>query len=385
VLYNTGVCHLNLRKVQDAYESMERALKINPGYVPALNAYKLLGPIVKKKRQLFMDLASRLKGAAKGTPEFEAAVEGARKAQKDLGFLQSQKNELIKLAAAKGEKIEPVDVRAMVEEAKKPKAKPAAAASASMPPVPNINMNDGTKGATCNFDAEEGMSTPLPELQTPATKEEQIDQGKLYKIKVPKGVVGGQRILMDLGAAIGPKGSRIASLVVPSGMKESETFMYNPLTGITVDKNNVITRQRVVPVDKMTKQEKGEYQRLPKAEWFLLTQSAHPYIQKYKDLLHKRDEDLDPVELEIKRAIQAIGRGSDDLADAVTLGHTKVCLTLEEILGEGGRKPKDFDIYNKERYLSDDDFAKLFKMDRASFLKLKRWRRNKLKKKYGLF
>ena len=26
----------------------------------------------------------------------------------------------------------------------------------------------------------------------------------------------------------------------------------------------------------------------------------------------------------------------------------QVVLTLEEILGEGGRKPKDFDIYNKE-------------------------------------
>merc|ERR1712150_65664 len=131
--------------------------------------------------------------------------------------------------------------------------------------------------------------------------------------------------------------------------------------------------------------ERGTYKRLPMAVCFLLTQSAHPYMDKYKELLQLRDEDLDPVELEIKRAIQAIGRGNDDLADAFELGHTKVFLTIEEIKGEGGRKPKDFDIYNKEKYLSDDDFEKVFKMKREDFLKLKRWRRNKLKKKYGLF
>jgi tetratricopeptide (TPR) repeat protein len=47
--------------------------------------------------------------------------------------------------------------------------------------------------------------------------------------------------------------------------------------------------------------------------------------------------------------------------------------------------PKDYDFCNKQKYLSDAEFNKLFGMDKDAFHKLQKWKQNKLKKKVGLF
>jgi len=47
--------------------------------------------------------------------------------------------------------------------------------------------------------------------------------------------------------------------------------------------------------------------------------------------------------------------------------------------------PKGYDFCHKEKYLSDEEFKKVFKMDQKKFGKMQKWKQNKLKKKVGLF
>lgn len=52
---------------------------------------------------------------------------------------------------------------------------------------------------------------------------------------------------------------------------------------------------------------------------------------------------------------------------------------------KGLRAESGIDMTQKEAYLSDDEFAKVFKKDRAEWAKLPAWRRTLLKKEQGLF
>jgi len=47
--------------------------------------------------------------------------------------------------------------------------------------------------------------------------------------------------------------------------------------------------------------------------------------------------------------------------------------------------PQDVDVHYREQYLSDVDFEQLFKMDKATFNRMTKWRKQELKKKYQLF
>jgi len=47
--------------------------------------------------------------------------------------------------------------------------------------------------------------------------------------------------------------------------------------------------------------------------------------------------------------------------------------------------PPGIDRDNRERYLSDDDFQKLFQMDKATFDGLPPWKKKRMKSKLGLF
>jgi len=47
--------------------------------------------------------------------------------------------------------------------------------------------------------------------------------------------------------------------------------------------------------------------------------------------------------------------------------------------------PTDIDKDNKEIYLADDVFLKMFKMDKATFAKLPQWKKKRLKQKVNLF
>lgn len=48
-------------------------------------------------------------------------------------------------------------------------------------------------------------------------------------------------------------------------------------------------------------------------------------------------------------------------------------------------KPEHVKPAAKEAYLTDEEFEKVFKMDRAKFDALKDWKRTELKKSVGLF
>lgn len=47
--------------------------------------------------------------------------------------------------------------------------------------------------------------------------------------------------------------------------------------------------------------------------------------------------------------------------------------------------PKDYDFCNKDKYLSKDEFERVFQMTRAQFEKLPKWKQNRTKKKVNLF
>jgi len=47
--------------------------------------------------------------------------------------------------------------------------------------------------------------------------------------------------------------------------------------------------------------------------------------------------------------------------------------------------PADFDVANTEKYLTDGEFVATFGMDYKTFSAMKKWKRNREKKKYGLF
>jgi len=47
--------------------------------------------------------------------------------------------------------------------------------------------------------------------------------------------------------------------------------------------------------------------------------------------------------------------------------------------------PKDWDFCNKDKYLSKDEFERVFQMTRAKFEKLPKWKQNRAKKKVNLF
>jgi talin len=55
--------------------------------------------------------------------------------------------------------------------------------------------------------------------------------------------------------------------------------------------------------------------------------------------------------------------------------------TLEELQA----KPPELDQESLEQYLSDDDFQKLFGIDKKTFLKFPAWKRTSEKKRYGLY
>ena len=48
---------------------------------------------------------------------------------------------------------------------------------------------------------------------------------------------------------------------------------------------------------------------------------------------------------------------------------------------------RDADVHPacKELYLTDDDFFRIFQMDKVSFYSLKKWKMNELKRRVGLF
>lgn len=48
-------------------------------------------------------------------------------------------------------------------------------------------------------------------------------------------------------------------------------------------------------------------------------------------------------------------------------------------------KPEGVAADEKEKYLSDAQFLEAFKMDKAAFYKLVKWKQQKLKKEIGLF
>lgn len=47
--------------------------------------------------------------------------------------------------------------------------------------------------------------------------------------------------------------------------------------------------------------------------------------------------------------------------------------------------PAGVDYHTREQYLADDEFAKIFGMDKAAFAKLPNWRKKQKKQKAGLF
>jgi len=59
----------------------------------------------------------------------------------------------------------------------------------------------------------------------------------------------------------------------------------------------------------------------------------------------------------------------------------KPSYTLEELQA----KPPELDQESLEQYLSDDDFQKLFGIDKKTFLKFPAWKRTSEKKRYGLY
>jgi hypothetical protein len=63
-------------------------------------------------------------------------------------------------------------------------------------------------------------------------------------------------------------------------------------------------------------------------------------------------------------------------------GHTLESLVRRKSLGQ---LEIDMDKMNLEKYLSDEDFQKTFNMDKASFAKMPKWKRDREKKKHGLF
>jgi len=56
-----------------------------------------------------------------------------------------------------------------------------------------------------------------------------------------------------------------------------------------------------------------------------------------------------------------------------------------DALKDSKNLPSDVDSFNKEEYLADDVFLKMFKMDKATFAKLPVWKKKRLKQKVGLF
>jgi len=60
-------------------------------------------------------------------------------------------------------------------------------------------------------------------------------------------------------------------------------------------------------------------------------------------------------------------------------------LTLDQLKDEQVCKAKGVDPAVKETYLSDADFQELFKMPKAEFAALPKWRQETAKKKHGLF
>jgi len=56
-----------------------------------------------------------------------------------------------------------------------------------------------------------------------------------------------------------------------------------------------------------------------------------------------------------------------------------------DALKDAKNLPSDVNAFNKEEYLADDVFLKMFKMDKATFAKLPVWKKKRLKQKVGLF
>jgi len=55
-----------------------------------------------------------------------------------------------------------------------------------------------------------------------------------------------------------------------------------------------------------------------------------------------------------------------------------------DALKDSGSLPSGVDAENRELYLADDVFLKMFKMDKATFQKLPAWKKKRLKQKVGL-
>ena len=56
-----------------------------------------------------------------------------------------------------------------------------------------------------------------------------------------------------------------------------------------------------------------------------------------------------------------------------------------DLKGLGDPKGLGIDVKQKEQYLSDAEFAEVFKLSKADFAKLAKWKQTELKKKYDMF
>jgi len=62
-----------------------------------------------------------------------------------------------------------------------------------------------------------------------------------------------------------------------------------------------------------------------------------------------------------------------------------MCYPISYLQERKSKSPVDFDYTNREKYLADDDFLKVFGMNKGRFYKLPAWRRKAKKQEVGLF
>lgn len=81
------------------------------------------------------------------------------------------------------------------------------------------------------------------------------------------------------------------------------------------------------------------------------------------------------------KATKALVQDLSVAMKSVEIGATK--FKYEEL--KGANCPKDVQPTHKEQYLTDEDFMTVFKIDKAAFNGMAKWKQSGLKKKVGLF
>merc|ERR1712146_754350 len=75
--------------------------------------------------------------------------------------------------------------------------------------------------------------------------------------------------------------------------------------------------------------------------------------------------------------------GGESISEALKEFSTDVKFPYEQL--KGGDLPESVDLTAKEAYLTEEEFNTVFKMDRAAFNALPKWKQSGHKKKVGLF